>query len=76
MQAWLAFWMDGNTRRSKTFSSKIHGFEDARLLAVEFISQKRRENKQAPSSVDESTSSNIPVVETSRRLQRRKGPSA
>jgi hypothetical protein len=69
MQAWLAFWMDGSTRRSKTFSSKIHGFEDARIQAIEFINTKRREN------IDVSVSSNIPVVETSRRLQRRKAPS-
>jgi hypothetical protein len=44
MQAWLAFWMDGKIRRSKTFSSKIHGFEPARIMAIEFLKEKRKEN--------------------------------
>jgi hypothetical protein len=74
MQAWLAFWMDGNTRRSKTFSSKVHGFEDARVLAIEFILQKRKDGNipESASSAAEEPSIPLPVVETSRRLQRRK----
>lgn len=41
MKAWLAFWMDGKTRRSKTFSSKQLGFESARLAAIEFLHGRR-----------------------------------
>ena len=44
MQAWLAFWMDGKIRRSKTFSSKVHGFEGSRLMAIDFLRSKRRES--------------------------------
>lgn len=73
MQAWLAFWMDGSTRRSKTFSSKVHGFEDARMLAIEFILQKRKDVSPSESaSQAEDALGSLPVVETSRRLQRRK----
>jgi hypothetical protein len=43
MKAWLAFWMDGKTRRSKTFSSKMFGFDEARKAAVEFLLSRRRE---------------------------------
>jgi hypothetical protein len=74
MQAWLAFWNDGHTRRSKTFSSKIHGFEEARTLAVEFILHKR---KEATTSAEPrvNVEKNIPVVETSKRLRRRQSAS-
>ena len=44
MKAWLAFWMDGKTRRSKTFSSKVYGFEEARLAAIEFLQGRKRES--------------------------------
>ena len=44
MQAWLSFWMDGKIRRSKTFSSKVHGFEPARKMAIDFLKEKRKEN--------------------------------
>jgi hypothetical protein len=44
MKAWLAFWMDGKTRRSKTFSSKVFGFEEARLAAIEFLQGRKRES--------------------------------
>ncbi len=43
MKAWLAFWMDGKTRRSKTFSSKVFGFEEARLAAINFLQGRKRE---------------------------------
>ena len=43
MKAWLAFWMDGKTRRSKTFSSKVYGFEEARVAAIEFLQGRKRE---------------------------------
>jgi hypothetical protein len=43
MKAWLAFWMDGKTRRSKTFSSKVFGFEEARLAAIDFLQGRKRE---------------------------------
>jgi hypothetical protein len=73
MQAWLAFWMDGTTRRSKTFSSKVHGFEEARVLAIEFMLQKRRDVPASdPASPVEEPDASLPVVETSRRLQHRK----
>lgn len=73
MQAWLAFWMDGTTRRSKTFSSKVHGFEEARVLAIEFMLQKRGDVPASDSaSPIEEPDVSLPVVETSRRLQRRK----
>jgi len=44
MKAWLAFWMDGKTRRSKTFSSKVYGFEEARLAAIDFLQGRKRES--------------------------------
>ncbi len=44
MKAWLAFWMDGKTRRSKTFSSKLYGFEEARIAAVTFLQTRKRES--------------------------------
>lgn len=51
MKAWLAFWMDGRTRRSKTFSSKQLGFEHARLAAIEFLASRRGdESPPQPSS--------------------------
>ena len=53
MQAWLAFWMDGKVRRSKTFSSKVHGFEPARKMAIEFLREKRREAGLGSPSADE-----------------------
>lgn len=43
MKAWLAFWMDGKTRRSKTFSSKLFGFDEARVAAVAFLQSHKRE---------------------------------
>jgi hypothetical protein len=44
MKAWLAFWMDGKTRRSKTFSSKVFGFEEARIAAIDFLQGRKRES--------------------------------
>ena len=53
MQAWLAFWMDGKIRRSKTFSSKVHGFELARSMAIDFLKEKRKELGQSSPECDE-----------------------
>ncbi|CEM02397.1 unnamed protein product [Vitrella brassicaformis CCMP3155] len=42
MQAWLSFWSERGTRKSKTFSAK-GGFEEARQQAIDFLTQKRAE---------------------------------
>jgi hypothetical protein len=42
MKAWLAFWMDSRTRRSKTFSTRIYGFNEAKELAIEFLREKKK----------------------------------
>lgn len=47
MKAWLAFWMDGRTRRSKTFSSKQLGFENARLSAIAFLQSRKEEGEDS-----------------------------
>lgn len=76
MQAWLAFWMDGSTRRSKTFSSKALGMEQARIMAIEFLTAKRGESgitasEQRSEAQSESGDSSIPPIITSRRLTAR-----
>ncbi|KAL7066074.1 AP2 domain-containing protein, partial [Cryptosporidium serpentis] len=43
MQSWLAFWTEGQKRRSKTFNSKIYGFEAARSEAITFLKAKQNE---------------------------------
>jgi hypothetical protein len=77
MQAWLAFWMDGTTRRSKTFSSKALGMEQARVLAIEFLTAKRRGNgpaspdKRSVEDSDDSEETSIAPILTSRRVTAR-----
>ncbi|KAK6590686.1 hypothetical protein RS030_142114 [Cryptosporidium xiaoi] len=41
--AWLAFWKEDNQRRSKTFSARKLGFEEAQRRAIEFLRRKREE---------------------------------
>ncbi|OII77215.1 AP2 domain-containing protein [Cryptosporidium andersoni] len=41
--AWLAFWKEDNQRRSKTFSARKLGFEEAQRRAIEFLRHKREE---------------------------------
>ncbi|KAK6590881.1 hypothetical protein RS030_111886 [Cryptosporidium xiaoi] len=43
MQSWLAFWTEGQRRRSKTFNSKIYGFDVARSEAIAFLKAKQSE---------------------------------
>ncbi|KAH8740256.1 hypothetical protein FG386_001531 [Cryptosporidium ryanae] len=43
MQSWLAFWTEGQRRRSKTFNSKIYGFDVARSEAIAFLKAKQNE---------------------------------
>jgi len=76
MQAWLAFWMDGTTRRSKTFSSKLLGMEQARVLAIEFLTAKRKESglslaDNKSEELSDSEKSVVPPIVTSRRLTAR-----
>lgn len=75
MQAWLAFWMDGTTRRSKTFSSKTYGVEEARSLAIQFLTDKRKESgltspARTPDEEEEEEVA-VPAITLSKRLQRR-----
>ena len=71
MQAWLAFWMDGTTRRSKTFSSKTHGLEEARALAIKFLTDKRKESGLTSPARTPDEEIAVPAITTSQRLQRR-----
>lgn len=62
MKAWLAFWMDGKTRRSKTFSSKVLGFEEARLAAVAFLqSRKCMDASNFPGNDEDVSSPTSPI---------------
>jgi len=67
MKAWLAFWMDGKTRRSKTFSSKVFGFEEARLAAIDFLQGRKREvgGDVTLFSIDTSTPPETPMLQDS-----------
>eukprot|EP00916_Digyalum_oweni_P015082 GHVL01024601.1.p1 GENE.GHVL01024601.1~~GHVL01024601.1.p1 ORF type:complete len:253 (+),score=32.90 GHVL01024601.1:45-803(+) len=47
MNAWLAFWSENKLRKSKTFSARQIGFEEARVAAIEFLKTKRDELKRS-----------------------------
>ncbi|CEM11437.1 unnamed protein product [Vitrella brassicaformis CCMP3155] len=64
MQAWLAFWTERGTRRSKTFSPRHVGAEEARLQAIEFLKGKREE---AGSSTPDTSSHPQPKKRASSR---------